>query len=167
MSTAEDINSRIEELEAAIKEKDELLDKLQEEYDILSEPEPDLEKPQIQIEMSRGFDSYIPGIGLIFLGCYNFSRDNDKYFWFGVILTLAGVLSLARIIFLKKVKPKLKGQIHRENKVIIDEYNAKVLARNARIEEKERRQKEIEAEAAVIEQEMEDLKKALSQLKSE
>ena len=166
MSTAEDINSRIEELEAAIKEKDELLDKLQEEYDILSEPEPDIDPPKLEVEMSRGFDPYIPGIGLILLGAYNVTKNTDKLFWFGVVLIAAGALSLARVIF-HRVKPKLKGQIHRENQIKIDEYNAKVMARNARIEEKENRQKEIEAEAAQIEQEMEDLKKALKELNSE
>ncbi len=164
MSTGrEDTASRIAELEAAIKEKDGLIDKLQEEFDILSQPEPDLEKPQLEVEMSRGFEAYIPGAGLILLGVYNLTKDVNKLFWLGVGLTLAGVISLARV-FLMKVKPKLKGQIHRENLVKIEEYNAKVLARNARIEEKELRQKEIEAEAGKLEEEIAELRKTLEEL---
>ena len=125
-----------EDLEKAMAEKEALIDELLELCEELKKPEPDIDKPQLEMEVSRGFDPYIPAIGVILLACYNFSRTERYSFWLAVGLTVLGVLLLTRAL-LMKAKPKLSSQIRRENKVKIDEYNAKVMARNERTAEKE------------------------------
>ena len=125
--------SGILDLEKDIYVQEKLLNGLKKRFDTLNADTKGLEPPKTEVEFTRGFQRWVPGIGLLFLAFYQYNKHGQWSTWIAAGLALLGVLSLI-YNFAKREKIKLSSTIAKENKAKIDEFNQRVREWQARME---------------------------------